>query len=150
MLAERPVPADLEARLAALGRIWADDPEIATVYLFGSRARGVAFAHSDIDLGLILASGLDGDQRWRKRLDLLRSATEVLGTDAVDLVVLEDAPIVLAHRILRDGRRLDERDPHRRTQVAEDVMRRYADEEYLRRELDRGLTDRLREGRFAR
>ncbi len=83
-------------------------------------------------------------------MTLLGRATEVLGTDAVDLVILEDVPIVLAHRVLRDGRLLFERDSHRRVEVAERILRRYADEEYLRRELDRGLADRLREDRFAR
>jgi hypothetical protein len=34
--------------------------------------------------------------------------------------------------------------------VAEHILRRYLDEEPLRRALDRGLAQRIREGRFAR
>jgi predicted nucleotidyltransferase len=150
VLAERPLPKDFETRLARLVHAWGDDSDIAAAYLFGSRARGSASARSDIDLAVILDGGLDADQRWSKRLDLLSRGTEILGTDALDLVVLEDAPIVLAHRVLRDGRLLFELDPCRRTQIAEGVMCRYLDEEYLRREIDRGLADRLHEGRFAR
>ena len=141
---------DLDARLAALALHWARDAEVAAVYLFGSRARGAASVRSDVDLAVVLAAGLDAERRWRKRLDLITEATGMLGTDAVDLLVLEDAAIPVAHRVLRDGHLLAERDAARRTQVAEYVMRRYLDEEYLRRELDRGLSDRLREGRFAR
>jgi predicted nucleotidyltransferase len=150
VLAERPLPDDCDMRLARLVHSWAGDSDIAAAYLFGSRARGSASGRSDIDLAVILDGGLDADQRWKKRLDLLSRGTEILGTDALDLVVLEDAPVVLAHRVLRDGRLLFERDPCRRTQIAEDVMRRYVDEEYLRREIYRGLANRLHEGRFAR
>jgi hypothetical protein len=61
----------------------------------------------------------------------------------VDVVLLEEAPSAVGQRILRDGRLLCERDPTRRTTVAEGVLRRYLDEEYLRRELDRALAERV-------
>lgn len=144
------MPEDLDARLTALAKAWRSDSDLGAVYLFGSRARGDAQPSSDVDLAVILRAGLEGDERWRKRLELVGAASELLGTDAVDVVVLEDAPSALGHRVLRDGRLLFELDPHRRTAVAEDIMRRYLDEEYLRRELDRGLAERVRERRFAR
>jgi len=150
MLAQRPLSADLDAKVASFARSCAQDPDIAALYLFGSRARGSAGARSDVDLAVVLRHDLDPAQRWQKRLELLARATEVLGTDAVDMLVMEDVPSVVAHRVLRDGRLLCDADPRRRTDVAEDVMRRYLDEEHLRKELDRGLAARLREDRFAR
>jgi len=149
VLSDRPIPGDIDLRLSKLAARWAEDEEVAAVYLFGSRGRGDAAPRSDIDLAVVLAGVLDGDARWRKRMELLASATQVLATDAVDAIVLEDAPIILGHRVLRDGRLLCERDPRRRTAVAETIMRRYLDEEYLRAALDRALSARLREGRFA-
>jgi predicted nucleotidyltransferase len=150
MLAERPLPADVADRIADLARAWARDPAIAAVYLFGSRASERFGPCSDVDLGVMLAAGLDATARWRKRLDLLHDATRRLGTDAVDVVIVEDAPSVLAHRILARGRLLCEPDPRRRTVVAADVFRCYLDEAYLRAVLDEGLARRAREGRFAR
>lgn len=150
MLAEHPLPANLDTRMKQFAQFCAGDPDIAALYLFGSRARGSAGARSDVDFAVVLRASFDPLQRWRKRLELLASATEMLGTDAVDVLVMEDVPAVPAHRVLRDGRLLCEPDPRRRTAVAEDVMRRYLDEEYLRKELDRGLAARLREDRFAR
>lgn len=150
MLAERPLPSDLEERLSALVEDWRADADLAALYLFGSRARGVAGPRSDVDLAVTLRPGLDEAARWRKRLDLIGRAAEILGTDAVDVVALDDAPTALGHRVLRDGRLLCERDPRRRTIVAEDIMRRHLDEEYLRRELDRALAERVREDGFAR
>lgn len=73
-----------------------------------------------------------------------------LGTDAVDLVILEDAPAPLGHRVLKGGRLLHDASPARRAEVAEHILRRYLDEAYLRRVLDAGLAQRLREKRFGR
>lgn len=150
MLAGRPLPRDLDHRIDALVRAWRGDPTLAAVYLFGSRARGHGGPLSDVDLAVVLGAELDADARWRKRLALLTDAGQRLGTDAVDLVVLEDAPVTLGHRILRNGRLLSEVQPRRRAQVAERILRQYLDQAYLRRVLDAGLAERLREGRFAR
>jgi predicted nucleotidyltransferase len=143
------LPPDVDERLSTLASEWAADVDVAAAYLFGSRARGTAGPRSDVDLAVALRVGLDAAARWKKRLDLIASASRTLSTDAVDVVVLEDAPSALGHRVLRDGRLLCERDPVRRTAVAESVMRRYLDEEFLRKELDRALAERVREGRFA-
>ena len=149
MLAERPLPQDLDRRLDDLVRTWRGDPDLAALYLFGSRAGGHGGPRSDIDLAVVLHQTLDADARWRKRLGLLTEACRRLGTDAVDVVVLEDAPATLGHRVLKDGRLLSDTWPRRRAEVAERIMRQYL-EAYLRRVLDAGLAERLREGRFAR
>lgn len=81
---------------------------------------------------------------------MLEAATAELGSDAVDVIVLEEAPAPLAHRVIRDGRLLIDRDPRRRVAVVEDVFRRYLDEAPLRRTLDEALRARIAEGRFAR
>lgn len=150
MLAERPLPADLAQRIVALARAWEVHPDLAAVYLFGSRAGGAPGPRSDVDLAVIFRGELVASARWRKRLDLIGDACARLGTDAVDVVVLEDVPALLGHRVLARGRLLCERDPRRRVQVAERIMRQYLDEAHLRAVLDAGLGRRLREGSFGR
>ena len=150
MLAERPLPEDLADRIDALCHAWSGDPDLAAIYLFGSRASGRGGPRSDVDLAVVLREELDADARSRKRLALLSDACQRLGTDAVDLVVLEDAPAPLGHRVLKWGRLLREVLPKRRTAVAEHILRRYLDEAYLRQVLDAGLAARLREKCFGR
>ncbi len=99
---------------------------------------------------MVLREELDADTRWRKRLALLTDACQRLGTEAIDLVVLEDVPVALGHRILKHGRLLSDTLPGRRARVAERILRHYLDEAYLRSVLDAGLAERLRERRFAR
>jgi predicted nucleotidyltransferase len=150
MIAERPLPDDLDDRIDALVRAWSGDPDLAAIYIFGSRAEGKARPWSDVDLAVVLREGLDADARWGKRLALLADACQRLGTDAVDLIVIEDVPAPLGHRVLKHGRVLSDIEPRRRTAVAERVLRQYLDEAYLRGVLDAGLAARLREKRFAR
>ena len=150
MPAERRMPEDLADRIDALARAWSGDPDLAAIYLFGSRAGGRGGPRSDVDLAVVLREELDAAARWRKRLTLLSDACQRLGTDAVDLVVLEDAPAPLGHRVLKWGRLLRDPLPQRRADVAERILRCYLDEAYLRRVLDAGLAERLREKRFAR
>lgn len=142
--------SDLAAGLRALAERWSQDREIAAVYLHGSRARGNARPDSDIDLAAILQPSLTASERWNKRLALIDDASQEFRTDAIDLLILEESPSAVAHRVIRDGRLLVDRAPRRRVQVVEDALRRYLDEAWLRKTLDEGLRDRIAEGRFAR
>ena len=81
---------------------------VAAAYVFGSVARGTASATSDVDLGLLLtqapASTLEG-RLFDYEADLERR----LGLP-VQIVILNDAPPDVAHRVLRDGVVLLDRD----------------------------------------
>lgn len=83
-------------------------PDVLAVYLYGSEARGTATPASDIDLAILYA------RPARRTLDALPLDMEAelerrLGRP-VQIVVLNDAPADLVHRILRDGRLLLDRD----------------------------------------
>ncbi len=81
---------------------------VIAVYVFGSVARGTASASSDVDLAVLLltapASTLEG-----RLLDYEADLERAVGRP-VQIVVLNDAPPDLAHRVLRDGRLVLERD----------------------------------------
>lgn len=137
-------PEELEGRLrAALGR----HPEVLVAYLFGSAARGRSRQGSDVDVAVLLANGADG---LAIRLELLGDLTAAVGTDAVDLVVLNEAPNELAFRVLRDGRLLVCRDERARVRHRVQTILDHLDLEPLRRIVARGLARRLAEGTFGR
>ncbi len=74
---------------------------IAAVYLYGSVARGAARDDSDVDVAVLFEQDpphtLEG-----LHADLGHALEEALGA-RVDIVVLNHAPVDLAHRVLRDG-----------------------------------------------
>jgi predicted nucleotidyltransferase len=96
--------ASLEQRIAD---VFGPRSDVMAVYLFGSTARGTARAGSDVDVAVLF------DVPPLRALDGPRSVIEgelerALGRP-VDLVVLNDAPVDLRTRVLRDGRLLVER-----------------------------------------
>ncbi len=82
--------------------------QVAAAYVFGSVARGTASPVSDVDLGVLLtqapASTLEG-----RLLDYEAELERQLGVP-VQVVIVNDAPPDLAHRVLRDGVIILERD----------------------------------------
>lgn len=84
--------------------------EILEAYLFGSRARGAGQAHSDVDVAVFIDEKTIEPGLFGYRSDLTAALMSGLHTNSVDVVVLNNAPPLLYHRVLRDGVRLLSRD----------------------------------------
>lgn len=92
---------DVLARLrVAAPAIMADEP-VVVAYLFGSHARGEADHLSDVDVAL-LAPEVAPQDRLDLRLRVMGKLSHVLDGE-VDVIVLDEAPLTLAGRVIRDG-----------------------------------------------
>ena len=115
---------ELEQRLA---RALAPREEVLEAYLFGSRASGRAQVHSDTDIAVFV------DERGLRRQDygyaaqLTAYLMAALGSNEIDVVVLNRAPPLLYHRVLRDGRRILARDLRATTTREGYALSRYCD-----------------------
>ena len=96
--------------VARLARALSPRGEILEAYLFGARARGQARRDSDIDVAVYVDETRARDGVWGYRAELTTDLMAALGTNDVDVVVLNRAPILLYHRVLRDGVRVLSRD----------------------------------------
>ena len=101
--------------------------EILEAYLFGSRARGAGQAHSDIDIAVFIDENEVESGRFGYRSELTAELMSGLGTNSVDVVILNDAPPLLYHRVLRDGTRLFSRDLRATTTREGRALSRYCD-----------------------
>lgn len=138
--------SDLAQRLATV--VGRPGPEIDCVYLFGSTARGERGPLSDIDVG-ILFSGLTPAAR---RLDLAASVgedVERLTKSTVDVVILNDAPPAVRHRIVRDGLLLFAIDERRRVDFESRSIDEFLDFQPVLVRYDQQLLERAREGRIG-
>ncbi len=100
---------DMPLNTEALVNCLAAQPDVLAAYLFGSYATGEARPESDVDVAVLL-SGTDEMERFERRLRLMGEVEEALGRRPADVVVLNDAPPLLAHQVLRHGRLIFERD----------------------------------------
>lgn len=113
--------------------------------LYGSPARGRAGPLSDVDVALLLDS--DDEQR---RLELTAAIAHAVAPMRADVVILNDAPVALSYRVLRDGMVLVSRDDKARVDHWVRTVDRYLDMAPARRLLAAGTRNRLRQARFGR
>ena len=113
--------------LARLANALEGREESLEAYLFGSRARRQAQPHSDIDVAVYIDEECAHDGAWGYQSQLTTDLMVALGTNEVDVVVLNRASILLYHRVLRDGVRFLSRDLRATTNRAGQALSRYFD-----------------------
>jgi predicted nucleotidyltransferase len=92
---------DSRAVQTAIAAYFEQHPGIAAVYLFGSVARGTARPNSDVDVGVLYEQTPPATllaQPYLAEADL----NEQLRCP-VQIIAMNQAPVDLVHRILRDG-----------------------------------------------
>lgn len=127
-----------------------DHEGVVAAMLIGSQARGNPGPLSDIDLAVWHRPALEPRGRFDLRLELAGAAARALGTDEIDVVLLNDAPPLMRHRAIRDGKRLVERDHDERVRLETRAILEYLDTAPLRKQLGLAMRRRMKEGRFGR
>ena len=97
-------------QMAVMAEYLSTVPEVVLGFLFGSYARGQGRADSDVDCAVLLADNVPADGYFRFRLLVMDGLARSIGRDDVDLAILNEAPLALAYRVLRDGKLLFCRD----------------------------------------
>lgn len=117
--------SDLERRLFSA---FTSRPEVQEAYLFGSRATGRAQAHSDIDVAIhVDTAALEDQSGYGYAADITAFLMSALGENGVDVAILNRAPPLLYHRVLREGRRIFARDLRAATTREGYALSRYCD-----------------------
>jgi predicted nucleotidyltransferase len=93
-------------------------------YLFGSLARDKVLPLSDIDIAIYLKEGMDLDQ---EKMSILQNLIDLLGTEEIDLVLLNTAPLTLKARIVENKKILVDKEPFLRHSFESLVLREYFD-----------------------
>lgn len=100
-------------------------PDLVAAYLFGSVSRDTATAESDVDIGILLHTTLPG--RLQDLRSSLEGQLEKTLSRRVQVVILNQAPADLVHRVFRDGRLLVDRDRGARIRFEVRVRNEYFD-----------------------
>lgn len=94
-------------------RVFELQPEVKLVYLFGSTARDDRGPLSDYDFAVFLGEK-DKKEIARIHFQLMDEISRTLGTDKVDIVILDSAESPeLKYNILQEGKLIFEREPYR-------------------------------------
>jgi len=138
-------PKQLEEKLS---EFFANLDSVILAYLFGSTVRGEANCLSDIDIAVLFDKNLTKKEAFDLQLRLIVDLGDLLKTNNVDLVVLNDSPLLLTFNIIRDGIILKS-DERERVHFETRIMSRFYDEQYyidrhMKRTIERMAKGRLR------
>ena len=93
-------PQQLQDSLKAY---FAPQSDVVLAYLFGSHATGRAGPLSDVDVAVLLAGQPSAHACFDRRLDIIGGLMSLLRTNDVDVLVLNQATLVLRYQVVRSG-----------------------------------------------
>jgi predicted nucleotidyltransferase len=107
--------------------------EIQFAVLFGSLAKGTANKISDIDIAVMVDPKFDKTFPYGYQAELITDFIRILKRNDVDVVILNEAKILLKHQVLRYGKFIYVRDEQARIQFQIDTINQYEDFKVLDR-----------------
>ena len=123
--------------------------EIEAAYIFGSVAAGRARKNSDIDIAVLVDRRVRPGRFLKYRLQLIADLGSALRRSDVDVVILNEAPPLLAHRVLSQGKLVFERSASARVRFQVRTASLYLDLVPLFETHIRYLKRNVREGRIV-
>ena len=142
-----PPQLNLEQLEKKLNEFFSSEAHVIVAYLFGSTARGEAGCLSDIDIAVLFDEALPKKEGFDLQLKLIIDIGALLKTNSVDLVVLNDCPLLLAFNIIRDGIILKS-DENKRIRFETRIMSRYLDEQFHIKRHAKESLKRFAQGEF--
>jgi predicted nucleotidyltransferase len=104
-----------------------DRKEIQAAYVFGSAAKGRMRRDSDIDIAVLLDTKIKPSRFLEYRLALMSDLGRALHRSNVDVVILNEATPLLAHRVLSQGKLVVEGSSSARIRFQVQTASRYLD-----------------------
>ncbi len=123
-------------------------PEVQAAYIFGSVATGMARPDSDVDIAVLVSGKVAQRDPFRYRLQLISDLMGALKRDDVDVILLNQAPPLLAHRVLSKGKLILERSASARVAFQVRTVSRYLDTQPMRNLYLSYLKKHAREGKI--
>jgi uncharacterized protein len=133
-------PCSMQEKIA---KYFADKPEIAAVYLFGSYAQGTTRPLSDVDIAILL-SEKEGKAGNRKRFDYMADLGRILGKD-IHPVIMNSAGEELLRKIFTNGQCIQVNDQKALSEFRTVSFSKIAEFGYYRALFQEGFIRKLKE-----
>jgi hypothetical protein len=116
-----------------LNKYFDEHEEILFAVLFGSIAKGTVNKMSDVDIAVMVDPKFDKTFPYGHQAELIADFMQILKRNDVDVVILNNAKILLKHQVLRYGKFIYIRDIQARIQFQIDTINQYDDFKVLDR-----------------
>lgn len=140
---------NLFEKQAQLNQLFAQNP-VDAAYLSGALSSRAAFGHlTDVDIAVLLQNAIEKDRFLDYQLYFLSELTRRLESDTIDVVILNQASMLLQLQVIKYGQILYSRDEKRRAAFETQAVMRYLDFKRMDEVQSQALADRLRAGTTA-
>ena len=140
------LPVELLPYHRAAADVFATSDDVCLAVLYGSHARGQAGPLSDVDVVVLLERSFDSEHYFDRRLEIIGRLMQVLNTNEVDVIILNQAPLALQYRVARDGIVLYSRHHDHLIEFVSQTVSRYLDFKPVIERHERAILARARQG----
>ncbi|MFA4967460.1 MAG: nucleotidyltransferase domain-containing protein [Candidatus Margulisiibacteriota bacterium] len=119
--------------------------QIAAVFLFGSRAARKAGPLSDYDFGVQLKKTINPSEYDEIKLKLTAEFAHLASCNLIDVVIMNNAPLLLKYQIFKYGKVIYDGNPSDRARLMFETLREYLDWSYFEGLTSRALIKRTAE-----
>lgn len=146
MIKHKPIKHKLKNLFPKLKKELKKDKNILFAYIFGSYGKGKITPLSDVDIAVYL---VNVKEYFNEKLKIIGKINEILETDEVDLVILNEANLSLQFEVIKTGELLFCKNKNLRIKFITKVVDLYCDFEYHRKIQNYYLMKRIKEGRYG-
>jgi len=122
MIRFKRIPENIHQKMSLLSDFFLRDSNVIFAYLFGGMVKDRPNPLRDVDLAVYVK-----DTKKLDYLEMFGKIAETLGTDEIDLVILNNAPLSLAGRILQGRKVLVDKEPFVRHLFESRILREFFD-----------------------
>lgn len=146
MIKDKKISDNIFCLLKNLEKGLRKNPDIIFAYVFGSYGKGETHPLSDVDIAIYLKENMDF---FEKKLEILDKVIELLGTEEIDLIILNVAPGYMVREVINTGKLLFSKDENLRVEFILRKLKEYFETTYLRKISESCLLERIRNGKYG-
>ncbi len=124
MIKHSKLPDDILDRIQDAADYLEQINEVEFAYLFGGLAKGAPKPMSDVDIAVYLSEDAD---RVQTKFEMILDLVDILCTDKIDLLILNQANLSLCMNVLKHHQVLVDKKPYVRHAYQSLIMRKYYD-----------------------
>jgi predicted nucleotidyltransferase len=124
MIRHNRLPEDIIDRIQEAADYLNTRRDVLFAYLFGGLAKGPPKPLSDVDIAVFLSKNVDV---VRAKSEIIADLVDILHTDEIDLVILNESSLPLSMNVIKHNRVLVDKNPFVRHTFQSLVMRKYFD-----------------------
>lgn len=128
MIRHAKLPKDILDRIPFAVNYLKERKDVIFAYLFGGLSKGEPKPLSDVDIAVYVSKDANGAQ---VKSEILEKLVDILNTDEIDLIVLNQSSLPLSMNVLKHNCLLVDKKPFLRHAYQSLIMRKYFDYKYI-------------------